>query len=55
MTAEDRSFFVTDANGTIYLAEPSGVWEDSDGYQSVNTNRPATAWPLYRLTVQEPT
>lgn len=37
----DRSIYLTDANGTVYLAEPVDVFADDDGAE------------LYRLTEQE--
>jgi hypothetical protein len=63
MTA-GRSLQLKDTNGTLYLAEPAGVWavpapKDGIHNQYLSTyfegeEHPDEAVPLYRLTVQEP-
>lgn len=51
------SFYVTDANGTLYLAEHAGAWDsaigDRSGVYYEDEARPADAVPLYRLIVVE--
>ena len=46
---DDRSIYVTDANGTLCLLEPMpGVWVDDEGF--IYSSEPPDASPLYRLT-----
>lgn len=54
----DRSIHLEDANGTVYLAEPAGVWDPAnyDYRETVyyeDEVRPADAVELYRLTVSD--
>lgn len=54
-----RSMYLEDANGTVYLAIPAGVWDaaPTDGRYTVyyeDEARPDDAVPLYRLIAQEP-
>jgi hypothetical protein len=66
----DRSIYLTDANGTVYLAEPAGCWDPPDDFEPGvddpddwdrsgvfydDEERPDGSVELYRLTRQEST